>query len=94
MWSTRLTTSRDEYDLPVKPHVYGSRESACATRPYFSLSMNSLIGMLSGIGGNTPADWAGRNTIVQSQSDVTGEIDGSRMYRGRSVGCEDAISGC
>lgn len=56
--------------------------------------MNSLIGMLSGIGGNTPADWAGRNTIVQSQSDVTGEIDGSRMYRGRSVGCEDAISGC
>lgn len=69
--STRLTTSREEYDLPVNPHVYGSRELSCANRPYFSFSMNSLMGMLSGICGNWPADLAGRKTISESL-DVTG----------------------
>jgi hypothetical protein len=61
--STRLATSCDEYDFPVMPHVYGSRELACRTRPYFSLSINSLIGILSGIGSNWPDSFGGRNTI-------------------------------
>lgn len=64
--STRSTTCRDEQVWPVRPQVYGSRACSCATRPYFSLSMNSLMGILSGMGPNSPNFLFGKKTILLS----------------------------
>ena len=46
--STRLHTSAVEYSSPVSPQVNGAFERFIGCRPYFSLSMNSHIGIESG----------------------------------------------
>lgn len=55
------------------PQVKGSLETAAGARPYFSFSMNSLIGISSGTGGSSPVDFAGRKPISRVFNLVAGK---------------------
>lgn len=82
--------------MPVIPQVYGSRELACGTRPCFSLSINSLMGMLSGTLPKEPYFGSGRNTMVVESAASRGKSRhalGVTNQRKRGWICAEAICG-